>query len=297
MAQNINIQFVFHPRFALPKMKTIMTTSQKATRANAVTTIISSIGMLIFHKQLAAMFEMTYSWPFLVLGGVITFFALTIFIEIRRQRALALLWIIPQDLLFTITCLLVIVIRPFGISDIGYLMIALYILPIAFFIIYQGIGLSQLDTKKGSNIKQLTFHRVVNADIDIVWSAISDVGNYHKVAPNIDSTKIISGHKEGMIRSCSHGKNSWTETCTLWEDKKQYSFAVNTQAPDYPYPLKSLNGNWSVLSTTHGQTEISMVFEFEYKKQIQNILIHPIMKRQFTKVCRELLDNWQKMVE
>ncbi len=126
---------------------------------------------------------------------------------------------------------------------------------------------------------------------------ISDVGNYHTVAPNIDNSQIISGEKNGMVRSCSHGKDSWTETCTLWEDESQYSFKVNTEAEDYPYPLKFLKGTWIVNEVSNNETEIIMVFEFEYKKAIQNVLIHPLMKFQFTKVCKEVLDNWQAKIE
>lgn len=274
-----------------------MTTSIKATKINAISTFISGVGILIFHRSLVSIFETGDSLAFLIVGGIITYFSLTMFIEIKKQRALALLWIITQDLLFFIASIYVLITKPFAISNTGYLLIGLFLIPIAFFIIYQSIGLSKMDAIKGTNTKRMAFKRRVKAKKSKAWEVISDVGNYHKVAPNIDHSQIISGHEKGMIRSCSHGKDSWTETCSLWEDEKQYSFIVDTSAPGYPFPLKSLQGNWQVNGITEDETEIIMNFEFEYKKPFQNLLIHPVMKHQFTKICKELLDNWQRMIE
>lgn len=219
------------------------------------------------------------------------------FIEIRRQRALAILWIIAQDSMFTLASIYVLIFRPFNISDTGYLLIGLFLIPITFFILYQSIGLYRIDSEKGAKVKRMSFQRTVKADKAEVWRIISDVGNYHEVAPNIDGSAIISGEKVGMVRSCSHGKDSWTERCSLWEEGQAYAFEVDTSAPDYPYPFKTLRGNWQVKAVGQGETEIAMHFEFEYKRPFQNLLIHPIMKRQFTKVCKALLDNWQSKVE
>jgi len=275
-----------------------METSIKATKLNAVSTLISGLGILILSHFLSSIFNISSNTPFLIVGGAITFFSITMFVEIKKQRALALLWIITQDCLFTIASIYVLIFKPFDISDMGYLLIGMFLIPIVFFILYQSIGLFRLDSKKTSNVKLISFKRRVKADKSKVWNVISDVGNYHKVAPNIDKVEVISGKKEaGMVRSCTHGKDSWTETCSLWEEEKEYSFEVNTSAPDYPYPFKTLRGNWQVEQVGKRETEITMNFEFEYKKPFQNLLLHPLLKHQFTKICKALLDNWQIQFE
>uniref|UniRef100_UPI003742D91A type II toxin-antitoxin system RatA family toxin n=1 Tax=Changchengzhania lutea TaxID=2049305 RepID=UPI003742D91A len=143
----------------------------------------------------------------------------------------------------------------------------------------------------------MSFQRKVKASKTDVWNIISDIENYHKVASNIDNVKIISGEGEGMIRSCSHGKDSWSETCILWENEKQYSFLIDTKAPDYPYPFKTLKGIWKVDEIGTSNSEITMEFEFEYSKKIHNIILHPLLKLKFTKVCLEIMDNWQSILE
>lgn len=274
-----------------------METSIKATRLNAISTLISGLGILVFSRALARIFEISNTTPFLIVGGTITLFSITMFIEIKKQRALAILWIITQDFLFTLASIYVLIYRPFEISDTGYLLIGLFLIPIIFFITYQSVGLSKIDSKKGSNVKLMSFNRTVKANKSQVWKIISDVGNYHAVAPNIDNSRIISGEKVGMVRACSHGKDSWTERCSLWEEEKEYSFEVDTSAPDYPYPFKTLRGNWQVKEVEKGETEIAMNFEFEYKRSFQKFLLHPIMKYQFTKICKELLDKWEERLK
>lgn len=200
-------------------------------------------------------------------------------------------------MLWVIGSIVLLLWNPFNVSTEGNVIIGI----VAFIVLQLGLGqargLARIDEGNKKGEKLFKFKRIVKATKSKVWEIISDVGNYHEVAPNIDGSKVISGKDKGMVRSCYHGKDSWTETCVLWEDEKQYSFMVDTQAPDYPYPLKTLKGTWIVDEISSNENEITMVFEFEYKKAIQNILVHPLMKYKFTKVCKELLDNWQNKIE
>jgi len=161
----------------------------------------------------------------------------------------------------------------------------------------QAKALAQTDNTQKRGLKQLSFQRTINATKEHVWKVVSDVSNYQKVAPNIDEVKVISGQGEGMVRSCSHGKDNWTETCSLWEEEKEYAFEVNTAAPDYPYPFKSLKGSWIVEEIDSSQTKVIMLFEFEYKWKFQNWLLHPLLKGKFGKTAEKLLDNWQNQIE
>ena len=122
-----------------------------------------------------------------------------------------------------------------------------------------------MDGIRGSKLKKLVFRRTVVAKKTKVWEIISDVANYHQVAPNIDDVKIISGKGEGMVRQCTHGNGSWKETCSIWEKEKRFAFEVDTTAPDYPFPFKSLQGMWKINQIGPLETEIIMEFQFAYK--------------------------------
>ncbi|MBD3630036.1 SRPBCC family protein [Cyclobacterium sp.] len=274
-----------------------MNTLQKYLTTNAIFSTLTGITAIAFQENIEQLFNLEPSNFFFILGILLIFFALTIVVEIKKQRAIPVLWITTQDMLWVIGSVILIVWNPFGISTVGNIIIVAVAIVVLTCGLGQAKGLARIDEGKESGKKVFQFKRKVKGAKSKVWDVISDVANYHVVAPNIDDSKIISGGKRGLVRVCSHGNDNWTETCTLWEEERQYSFMVDTKAPDYPYPFKSLKGTWTVDEISSNESMITMVFEFEYKKAIQNILVHPFMKYKFTKVCKELLDNWQKLIE
>lgn len=274
-----------------------MNSLQKSLWANAIFSIISGIVLILFSRQFASLFGTTNDKVFWLIGLVLVFFAGTIIYEIIKQRPLAVLWIIIQDYIWVIGSFILITINPFDITKSGNSAIAVIGMVVLFMGINQSNALAQVDGVDNTKNKQFRFERVVKASKQQVWKVISDVANYNKVAPNIDDVKIISGEGQGMVRSCSHGKEKWTETCSMWVDGKTYSFEVNIAAPDYPYPFKFLKGTWEVQEIDISTTKIVMLFDFQYKRKYQNWLLHPILRGKFRKTAEELLDNWQKMLE
>ena len=270
---------------------------QNSLLINAVFSGISGSTLLIFNQRVDELFNTNNPMVFKIIGIVLVFFTGTIVYEIFKQRPLAVWWIIIQDFLWVLGSTILVIFRLFGISNTGNIIIIL----VAFVVLLMGINqskaLAQIDTGPQKGMKQFRFDRIVNATKSEVWRVISDVANYHRVAPNIDDVKIISGEGKGMVRRCSHGKDSWTETCSLWEEEKVYSFEINTSAPDYPYPFTSLKGTWQVEEIDHDNTRIVMLFDFQYKRRFQNWLLHPLLKSKFTKIVEELLDNWQDELE
>ena len=146
-------------------------------------------------------------------------------------------------------------------------------------------------------MKYVSVERSISADLALVWLFIADVGNYADFAPNIDSSEIVSGAKTGLVRECASQKDGrWLETCTVWQDLSHYGFRVHTEAADYPFPLKHLEGKWSVEKIDDGQTRICMTFEFEFKNKLVGFLAYPIMKKKFLTICEKLLDNWEQSI-
>lgn len=111
------------------------------------------------------------------------------FYEWKRLRALALLLILLQDTLFVLGCLVILLWQPLAISTAGYVLIALFSLIIVFFIVFQSIGLAQLDALPETNTIVLLLKTVVKADKESCWQVIADLESYHKVVPNIDAVR------------------------------------------------------------------------------------------------------------
>lgn len=270
---------------------------QKSLRINALFSSISGIGLLLFTNQIATLFATSNTLVFQIIGYALLFFATTIVYEVYKQRPKAVLWIIIQDFTWVISSFILVISNPFEISKSGNSAVTV----IAFIVFFMGVNqtkaLAQVDNDSIKGFKKLKFERIIKASKKDVWKVISDVANYDKFAPNIDAVTIISGNGQGMVRSCSHGKDSWSETCTNWVEEETYSFKVDTSAPDYPYPFKSLKGTWEVQEINENTTKVIMVFDFQYKRKFHNWLLHPLLKGKFSKTAEELLSNWQRTLE
>lgn len=270
---------------------------QKSLSLNAIFSAVSGMLLIFLNKQISEVFGISNTTAFKATGILLLLFSGTIIYEVRRQRPLAVLGIIMQDFIWVIGSFTVVVFNLFDITKAGNSIIAIVALIVFLMGINQSKALAQIDSIDGKHTKHFRFEREVKASKKEVWKVIADVANYDKVAPNIDAVKIISGEGEGMVRSCSHKKNSWTETCSKWQEEESYSFVVNTSAADYPYPFKFLKGTWEVHEIDSNTTKIVMLFNFQYKRKFQNWLLHPMLKGKFKKTAKELLDNWQKMLE
>ncbi|MEZ5016973.1 MAG: SRPBCC family protein [Flavipsychrobacter sp.] len=269
----------------------------RALGANAISAFLSGAALIIYQFKIAAIFGVEKTTIFWLTGVGLVYFSATILSEIKRKRSGYILWIIAQDAIWVLASAIIVITKPFSITNEGYFLIKLFALIVLFFTVFQSVGLAQMDNVANQKFKRLSFSRVVKADKARVWSIISNVKDYHKVAPGIDNVTILSGEAQGMQRQCSHGKKRWTETCTLWEEGQQYSFEVDTKAPDYPYPLSYLKGIWIAKELSDTETEIIMHFDFIYKYKIYNVIIHPIMRCRFKNSCEQLLDNWEQQVE
>jgi len=146
-------------------------------------------------------------------------------------------------------------------------------------------------------MKSLNIERTLNAPLDVVWKVVSDVDGYARYAPNIDASQVVSGEGVGMVRECSSKEGRWQEICTHWENLNYYVFQIQTQASDYPFPFKALQGKWSVEAVNEKHTVIHMKFDFDFKNKVVGLLLYPLMRKKFLKICEELLDNWQRAIQ
>jgi len=270
---------------------------QSSLTKNAIFSGAAGIVLITLNRQLARIFEVENSTVFWIIGLLLVFFAGTIIYEIRKQLTLAVLWIITQDLLWVIGSIVLLIFNPFSISPMGLLLIGIVALIVLYMAIDQANALMRVDDNQEKEGKRWRFERVVRSDQASTWRLISDVRNYALFAPNIDDVTIVSGTGEGTVRTCSHGKDAWTETCTRWSENEGYAYTVNTDAPDYPYPFRFLDAYWGVEAIDGSSTKIVMQFDFQYNQPLQNILLHPFFRTKFFGIAEKLLDNWQEELE
>jgi len=137
--------------------------------------------------------------------------------------------------------------------------------------------------------------RKISASQEEAWKVISDVGNYHKYATGLTGVTIISGQGEGMVRSCSDELGSWEETCTAWNEGSSYSFNVDVGS-GFPYPLRKMNGTWSVKQIDENYSELLIEFEYQFQYRWMSWMFTNATHEAFKKGDKVLIDNWEKEI-
>lgn len=146
-------------------------------------------------------------------------------------------------------------------------------------------------------MKYLKISRKINVPVSTTWQVISDVGSYAQYAPNIYTSKIVTGEGVGMIRECTSREGRWQERCTRWQNGLLYAFEVQTNAKDYPYPFSILNAEWSSKMINPSSSIITLTIEVEFKNRATGWFMFPILKKKYLKICDELMDNWENKCE
>lgn len=162
-------------------------------------------------------------------------------------------------------------------------------------LLYQ--GQSDVKAQRRDNQLTLTARAVTQASAERVWQVMSHQEAYADVADNISKVEITSGSGDTLERRCfdNDGK-SWNESCTLWDEGRAFAFRVHTEAPDYPYPIAALAGEWSLSPVADG-TQIQMVFHVTAKPGLMNGLLFRLMAVPFSSVCDRLLQRWIDIME
>lgn len=169
-----------------------MNTLQKYLTINAIFSTLTGIIAIAFQENIEQLFNVEPSNFFFILGILLIFFAFTIVVEIKKQRAIPVLWITTQDMLWVIGSVILIVWNPFGISTVGNIIIGAVAIVVLTCGLGQAKGLARIDEGKEKGKKVFQFMRKVKGTKSKVWDIISDVANYHEVAPNIDGSKRLS---------------------------------------------------------------------------------------------------------
>lgn len=121
---------------------------QKALKANALFSSISGIIMILLNSQIAHLFGTNNNTVFWIVGLILIYFTITIWYEIKKQRKLAVLWIIIQDYTWVIGSFLLIIINPFQITQIGNFIIGIIALIVLCMGINQMIALKKTTANK-----------------------------------------------------------------------------------------------------------------------------------------------------
>lgn len=89
----------------------------------------------------------------------------------------------------------------------------------------------------------------VGAPVSRVWEVVSAVDDYHRHTAMLARTVIVSGEGKGAVRHCVDvAGREWYETCTTWEQGREFGFEVDVSTYPLSYRMlfRAFRGTWRV---------------------------------------------------
>lgn len=249
-------------------------------------------------------------WEAMVLavlgGGLLVFAAELLFIASNRNvDRWEVELMVAADVSWVVSSGLLLVLFSHVFTQIGIVLIVAIAAVVSVFAIGQYLGARRMYRQRNiasvrmeKSIIVATVKRQVKAPVTAVWQVMTDHPGYADVAKNLSKVEVLEGQGLGMKRRCAGPKGeSWTETCDLFLEEKEFGFRVHTQAPDYPYPIAELEGRWAVEPLVDGAVFSIRVEALPKGGFIARGLFFLLSKRSFTNVLIDLSEAWADRME
>jgi hypothetical protein len=117
----------------------------------------------------------------------------------------------------------------------------------------------------------------VNAPPDAMWRVISDLGSIRRYTPALTSSQLEGEPGVGAVRTCTDraGKR-WTEECIEFDGRaRNFTVRFRAEAPDFPFPVKTMLGGWAVQSSAAG-SQVMVWWELTLKGGLPPSVLLPL---------------------
>ena len=119
----------------------------------------------------------------------------------------------------------------------------------------------------------------VNAPADAMWRVVSRLGDIKAYMPSLRRSVVLDGRAPGVgaIRSCEDraGKR-WSEECVEFNAGRGFVLRFLSEAPDFPFPAKTMRGGWEVIPTD-GESQVMVWWELMPKQKLLAPIILPLL--------------------
>lgn len=217
----------------------------------------------------------------------------------------AVLAITIADAMWVIASIALLVLAAGLFTDAGKWIVVVVASAVFLFGVGQAIGLamlyqgeSKISISRTHRTRHVSVSRHVNASAATAWQIMIDHEAYADIAENLSGVEVIQGDSEGMQRKCTDTDgNTWLETAHVWEEGKRYGFTIDTAAPDYPYPLETLQAVWSVEASGPDACMVAIAFDVTPLRSLKGSLFISVSMVMFPKVLHRLLGKWKDKME
>ncbi len=260
---------------------------RNALRGNAVFSGLSGLAMIVWAVPLAEWMGGFSPWILGVLGPGLLLFAAFLLLEARRARPVPASALAASIADFAwVAGSAILVAAPGVLSPAGTWVVLFVALVVLLFATWQLAGLRDLTrnrsltrTSRGRTTARSAFevHEEVAASPNAIWGVIRQldrIGEFYAVLKSVE----VTGSGTQIRRTCENHKGQrWSEDVeSMDDDARALSLRFDTDAPDFPFPMRTMYGGWTVQAAS-GKTCVTIWYEFTMKWGLLGELLAPLL--------------------
>jgi len=135
-----------------------------------------------------------------------------------------------------------------------------------------------------------------NAPAEKMWRIVRDMGDIKNYMPSLKDSVILDGKSPGVgaVRACEDrtGKQ-WSEECTSFVEGRSFEVRFLSEAPNFPFPAKTMRGGWEVMPSDQG-SQVMVWWELTPKSSLLAPVILPLLAfqadRDFPRIIKRMTE-------
>lgn len=135
------------------------------------------------------------------------------------------------------------------------------------------------------------------ADPDALWAVIRDLGAISRYTTGLKSSRLEgnAGPATGAVRVCTnHRDQRWAEDVVSMDDaNRSVVLRFRAEAEDFPFPLASMEGGWSVRPDTNGSSTVEVWWTVRPKMRRMGWLLLALMTIPLDRDIRKIVAAMQ----
>jgi hypothetical protein len=264
--------------------------------ANAVFSLTTAALMILFPSLVGDWLGISAPLILQAIGIGLVIFAADLLHQATRNRVATwrALYASAADYLWVAGTFALLALFPGALSLTGNAIVLSVSLAVFVFGSWQLWAIGQAHKRQDGDLFRHCIQVAVNAPADAMWRVISRIGDIKQYMPSLIRSEVLNGRVPGVgaVRMCEDRKGKqWAEVCTEFETGRSFTVRFLSEAPDFPFPAKTMHGGWEV-TPADGGSNVTVWWELEPKPKLLAPILLPLLafqvNRDFPKIVRRM---------
>jgi len=234
-----------------------------------------------------------------VVGAGLVIFAADLLHQATRPRVATwrALYASGADVLWVLGTIVLLALFPAALSEVGFVLVVSVAVAVLIFGLWQIWAIGKAHRRPDTGEYRHCLIVETRAPADAMWSVVSNLGDIQHYMPSLKSSYVAEDASPGVgaVRVCENrAGQSWAEECTDFTPGRSFTVRFLSEAPDFPYPAKTMRGGWVVIPDG-SRSKVKVWWELTPKPRLLAPLILPVLAfqvdRTFPKIIHRMAED------